>query len=119
MGLRGARSTRGFGAVHSPPEVRANFYPKTVRLRLTAKHAFNLGTAIFAILAAGLWFLSAKVNSGNRFEGVKGPIGMKEEAEKLNALGAAYNRQSTFNALAASAAGISALCQSVVVYMDW
>ncbi len=44
---------------------------------------------------------------------------MKEEAEKLNALGAAYNRQSTFNALAASAAGVSALCQTVVVYLDW
>ncbi|RXH21183.1 hypothetical protein [Bradyrhizobium zhanjiangense] len=41
---------------------------------------------------------------------------MKEEAEKLNALGAAYNHQSTFNALAASAAGVSALCQTVVVY---
>ena len=44
---------------------------------------------------------------------------MKEEAEKLNTLGAAYNRQSTFNALAAGAAGISALCKSLVVYLDW
>lgn len=87
--------------------------------RLTAKHFFNLATALFGILAAGLWFLSAKVNSGNKFEGIKGAIGMKEEAEKLNALGAAYNRQSTFNALAASAAGISALCQTAAVYLDW
>ncbi|OPY98924.1 hypothetical protein A5906_30675 [Bradyrhizobium sacchari] len=87
--------------------------------RLTAKHFFNLATAAFAIVAAGLWFLSAKVNSGNKFAGVKGPIGMREEAEKLNALGAAYNLQSTFNALAASAAGASALCQAAVVFLDW
>jgi hypothetical protein len=117
MGLKGALSMRRFVVSHRSAD---ELYPQPgMGKPLTAKQAFNLGTAIFAILAAGLWFLSAKVNSGNKFKGVNGPIGMREEAEKLNNLGAAYNRQSTFNALAATAAGISALCQSAVVYLDW
>jgi hypothetical protein len=86
---------------------------------MTAKHAFDVGTIVSAAAAAGLWFWSARVNSGNRFEGIRGSNSMKEEADKLNKLGAAYNRQSALNALAATAAGISAACQSVAVYLGW
>jgi hypothetical protein len=39
-----------------------NFCPQpAMEEPLTAKQAFNLGTAIFAILAASLWFFSERI----------------------------------------------------------
>jgi uncharacterized protein YjfI (DUF2170 family) len=82
-------------------------------------------SALFAIAAAALWFVSAAVQTPNTFNiyvvrphGVMplNPIGAtylgQGQSPDLVALASALRRQSKFSALAAGSAGISALLQT-------
>jgi hypothetical protein len=88
----------------------------------------SVASAIFAAIAAGLWFVSAVVktpdsfsihvvrpNSGPLGEPLDGTYVGQAHSNDLIELANALRRQSRFSAWAATAAGISALAQTAAL----
>jgi hypothetical protein len=91
---------------------------------------FEIASALFAGLAAALWFVSARVETPKQFRIevqvpavpshlVIGPfsdgLGRSEE---INELGRAVARQSRWSAFAAGSAGLSATCQAIALILQ-
>ena len=81
------------------------------------KAGFQITSAILALLAAAFWFISAKVRV--RHEDIPGPDGWT--AFTINVDGADFirtvQRQSSWNARAALAACVAAVCQFIVIVL--
>jgi hypothetical protein len=93
-------------------------------------HYLQIASAVFAIIAAALWFASAFVptpkNFSVRVSVLTGPSHLATspvsdaygESDELNALGKALVKQSHLSAAAASFAALAALSQAISVLLS-